>query len=214
MWRARGFNLRDNFGDILKGLYTYEEARDAPAEELRSEWAAPQEKPDAGMIPVDGTNVIDIKPEPQAAAPSVASSQAAQDAAAAPATTTSKPARTRKASPPAGPASDPTGEQPPAEPDPPTETETSPPPVAAAVAAPSSAGSPQAPIGVILPDRYSELEPGDRIEIWLSKIQEAASIEGLAAIGGKLREVEEQGGPVREHVKAAYQARGKQLRGA
>jgi hypothetical protein len=28
MWRARGFNLRDNFGDVLKGLHTTEEARD------------------------------------------------------------------------------------------------------------------------------------------------------------------------------------------
>ena len=28
MWRARGWNLRDNFGDILKGLAIYEEAMD------------------------------------------------------------------------------------------------------------------------------------------------------------------------------------------
>lgn len=28
MWRARGFNLRDNFGDVLKGLLTTEEAMD------------------------------------------------------------------------------------------------------------------------------------------------------------------------------------------
>lgn len=28
MFRARGFNLRDNFGDVLKGLYTTEEIRD------------------------------------------------------------------------------------------------------------------------------------------------------------------------------------------
>lgn len=30
-FRARGFNLRDNFGDVLKGLYTAEEAGDLPA---------------------------------------------------------------------------------------------------------------------------------------------------------------------------------------
>lgn len=28
MWRARGFNLRDNFGDVLKGLRTQEELQD------------------------------------------------------------------------------------------------------------------------------------------------------------------------------------------
>jgi hypothetical protein len=32
MWRSRGFNLRDNFGDILQGLYTTEEATDLPPE--------------------------------------------------------------------------------------------------------------------------------------------------------------------------------------
>ena len=30
MWRARGFNLRDNFGDVLKGMKTVEELRDTP----------------------------------------------------------------------------------------------------------------------------------------------------------------------------------------
>ncbi len=38
-WRARGFNLRDNFGDVLKGLSTVEEIRDiidvTPIEEKR-----------------------------------------------------------------------------------------------------------------------------------------------------------------------------------
>lgn len=33
MFRARGFNLRDNFGDVLKGLAIYEEAQDIPMEE-------------------------------------------------------------------------------------------------------------------------------------------------------------------------------------
>ena len=32
MWRARGFALRDLFGDVLGGLPTYEEARDIPPE--------------------------------------------------------------------------------------------------------------------------------------------------------------------------------------
>jgi hypothetical protein len=31
-FRARGFLLRDQFGDILKGLRTAEEARDMPSE--------------------------------------------------------------------------------------------------------------------------------------------------------------------------------------
>jgi hypothetical protein len=31
MWRARGWNLRDNFGDVLKGLPLYEEAQDLDA---------------------------------------------------------------------------------------------------------------------------------------------------------------------------------------
>lgn len=32
-WRARGFNLRDNFGDVLKGLKTTEELSDSPINE-------------------------------------------------------------------------------------------------------------------------------------------------------------------------------------
>jgi hypothetical protein len=32
LFRARGFNLRDNFGDVLKGLRTHEELRDIPRE--------------------------------------------------------------------------------------------------------------------------------------------------------------------------------------
>lgn len=32
MFRSRGFNLRDNFGDVLAGLATYEEVRDYPDE--------------------------------------------------------------------------------------------------------------------------------------------------------------------------------------
>lgn len=37
MWRARGFNLRDNFGDVLKGLRTVEEVLDSPLEVLDAE---------------------------------------------------------------------------------------------------------------------------------------------------------------------------------
>jgi hypothetical protein len=33
LFRARGFNLRDNFGDVLKGLRTVEELRDIQPEE-------------------------------------------------------------------------------------------------------------------------------------------------------------------------------------
>lgn len=36
-FRARGFNLRDNFGDVLKGYHTVEEMRDAPIVEVVSE---------------------------------------------------------------------------------------------------------------------------------------------------------------------------------
>jgi hypothetical protein len=32
VWRARGFNLRDNFGDVLRGLKTVEELQDIPAD--------------------------------------------------------------------------------------------------------------------------------------------------------------------------------------
>lgn len=35
MWRARGWNLRDNFGDVLKGLAIYEEAMDLDASQGR-----------------------------------------------------------------------------------------------------------------------------------------------------------------------------------
>jgi len=34
MFRARGFNLRDNFGDVLKGLRTVEELHDIPAAQV------------------------------------------------------------------------------------------------------------------------------------------------------------------------------------
>lgn len=37
MWRARGFNLRDNFGDVLKGLKTTEELSDYASIEIESE---------------------------------------------------------------------------------------------------------------------------------------------------------------------------------
>jgi hypothetical protein len=36
LFRARGFNLRDNFGDVLKGLRTTEELADIPAEKTVS----------------------------------------------------------------------------------------------------------------------------------------------------------------------------------
>lgn len=36
LFRARGFNLRDNFGDVLKGLRTTEELSDIPAEKAVS----------------------------------------------------------------------------------------------------------------------------------------------------------------------------------
>ncbi len=36
MFRARGFNLRDNFGDVLKGLRTTDELQDMPLAEVES----------------------------------------------------------------------------------------------------------------------------------------------------------------------------------
>jgi len=40
MWRARGWNLRDQFGDVLKGLAIYEEAIDIEPAEVKAEAAA------------------------------------------------------------------------------------------------------------------------------------------------------------------------------
>src|SRR6185437_13801628 len=37
-FRARGFNLRDNYADVLKGLITREEAEDCPAPAAREQW--------------------------------------------------------------------------------------------------------------------------------------------------------------------------------
>ncbi len=49
LFRARGFNLRDNFGDVLKGLRTTEELQDIPATGVRHA-AAPAFEPPAGEV--------------------------------------------------------------------------------------------------------------------------------------------------------------------
>lgn len=56
LFRARGFNLRDNFGDVLKGLRTTEELSDIPAEKA-----------------VSG-NVVQITPTAPASAPALLAS--------------------------------------------------------------------------------------------------------------------------------------------
>jgi hypothetical protein len=53
-FRARGFNLRDNFGDVLKGFNTQEELRDA-LEPLPSE--------DGGPLPIGRVPLRNGKPE-------------------------------------------------------------------------------------------------------------------------------------------------------
>ena len=79
-FRARGFNLRDNFGDILKGFRTTEELQDMPDEERRFESAKPatrvadpvgeiaapaddQAEADAGLAPVKPTATKPAKAE-------------------------------------------------------------------------------------------------------------------------------------------------------
>jgi hypothetical protein len=59
MWRCRGFNLRDNFGDVLKGMYTAEEARDI---------ASPQESVLAKITgkPLSEGQVLEVSPAAEA----------------------------------------------------------------------------------------------------------------------------------------------------
>lgn len=76
-FRARGFNLRDNFGDVLKGLRTKEELDDMPLEELPP--------PPIGRVRLNGNgNGHALEPssaaDPSPAAASDTSSQASSDA--------------------------------------------------------------------------------------------------------------------------------------
>jgi len=55
MWRARGFNVRDNFGDIVKGLRFFEEAMDIVDDEPQVtvvDGDAPTPKPKKGLADV------------------------------------------------------------------------------------------------------------------------------------------------------------------
>lgn len=70
--RARAFALRDGFTDILKGIYSTEEARDIPAmvdvtpmastADLNKEFLSGEEKPTAVSVPVSGQT--QVSPEP------------------------------------------------------------------------------------------------------------------------------------------------------
>ncbi len=51
LFRARGFNLRDNFGDVLKGLRTTEELQDIPAPGPRHLPAPPFDPPAGEVVP-------------------------------------------------------------------------------------------------------------------------------------------------------------------
>lgn len=55
MFRARGFNLRDNFGDVLKGLRTVEELRDSPdvIDAVATPVVTPTVEPPAGSTKTD-----------------------------------------------------------------------------------------------------------------------------------------------------------------
>lgn len=62
MWRARGFALRDNFGDVLKGIISREEAQDMPDDPIkRARNVTPPTAP-APEIPATTTTP---EPEPE-----------------------------------------------------------------------------------------------------------------------------------------------------
>lgn len=93
MWRARGFNLRDNFGDVLKGLRTAEEAFDEPVEATAAPRVTPLHErlasraaslptgpiPDAELVePVKEAAPVDVaEPDPE---PTHAEQMSAADA--------------------------------------------------------------------------------------------------------------------------------------
>lgn len=71
-FRARGFNLRDNFGDVLKGLSTTEELRDMPSIEVETAkvqvFAPPTQSNDARAEAQAGL-APEITPEPELGKP-------------------------------------------------------------------------------------------------------------------------------------------------
>jgi hypothetical protein len=68
-WRARGFNLADNFGEVLKGLKTIDELMDTPAEPLvtsgRLEEPAPVTPQPQSASPASGNAAEATTPERQ-----------------------------------------------------------------------------------------------------------------------------------------------------
>lgn len=62
LWRARGFNLRDNFGDVLKGLRTTDELRDMPAVDVESERVVDSPKFTPKAIELPKTEASPLKP--------------------------------------------------------------------------------------------------------------------------------------------------------
>jgi len=81
--RARAFALRDGFTDILKGIYSTEEARDIPAmvdvtpmastEDLNKEFLSGEEKPTAVSVPVSGQTQARSEPIAENVPPFLAS---------------------------------------------------------------------------------------------------------------------------------------------
>jgi len=65
LFRARGFNLRDNFGDVLKGLRTTAELEDMPPETIEAEYTEAA----AGPKPERGADALARKIKPKADKP-------------------------------------------------------------------------------------------------------------------------------------------------
>lgn len=82
-FRARGFNLRDNFADVLKGLRTYEEIRDYPAEgggrQLPGAAPAQREHQPMEVIVPTPSESVPAHEEPAPAAPTMSPLTAADE---------------------------------------------------------------------------------------------------------------------------------------
>ncbi len=59
LFRARGFNLRDNFGDILKGMHTLEELRDINEKPIEGKVVAPDIRFDEPVTVTEGVHEVD-----------------------------------------------------------------------------------------------------------------------------------------------------------
>lgn len=227
MWRARGFNLRDNFGDVLKGLHTYEEARDQPTEPEPSQWSAPQERPAAGLIPTGSTNIIDVKAEPNkecnACPEPVAGRKVVivagrllhqecheKESAEQPKKRGRPKGSTNKEKEPE--ASVDPGQN--AAATPAEEKEQEPPAQGPGSDEPAPAPNPAPPAPLLtLPANFAQLEPGDRTVIWMDKLELLKTEEDLKSYARLVQQYEPDGGAVREAIKPKYILKGKAIRG-